>query len=138
MRWINILRSILDNGSVELRLNDENSEFFLTRCGVRQGGPISPIMFNVAADVFTRMLMRTASYWQITGLLQGMNATSVISMQYVDDTLLFLENNLASAINLKWLLSCFEYLSRMRINFHKCDLIAINVEDQEAQIFSAG
>jgi hypothetical protein len=54
-------------------------------------------------------------------------------MQYVDDTLLFLKNNLENVVNLKWILSCFEQMSGMRINFHKCDLIAINVEEEEAQ-----
>ena len=54
-------------------------------------------------------------------------------MQYADDTLLFLENNLESAKNLKWLLSCFEQISGLRINFHKCDLVSINVKEEEAQ-----
>jgi uncharacterized membrane protein YciS (DUF1049 family) len=50
-----------------------------------------------------------------------------------DDTLLFLKKDLGNVINLKWILSCFEQMSGMRINFHKCDLIAINVEEEEAQ-----
>jgi hypothetical protein len=88
------------------------------------------------ADVFTRILMRAAGNGQIKGLLQSLNGTGVVSLQYADDTLLFLENNLAVARNLKWLLSCFEQLSSMRINFHKCDLVALNVDEQEAQLFS--
>jgi hypothetical protein len=57
-------------------------------------------------------------------------------MQYADDTLLFLENNLSSAINLKWILACFEHMSGMRINFHKCDLVPINVDDGDAQFIA--
>jgi hypothetical protein len=57
-------------------------------------------------------------------------------MQYADDTLLFLENNLSSAINLKWILACFEQMSGMRINFHKCDLVPINVDDNDAQFIA--
>jgi hypothetical protein len=52
------------------------------------------------------------------------------------NTLLFLEKDLDSARNLKWLLSCFEKMSGMRINFHKCDLAPINVDDDEAQMFA--
>jgi hypothetical protein len=52
------------------------------------------------------------------------------------NTLLFLEKDLDSARNLKWLLSCFEQMSGMRINFHKCDLVPINVDDDEAQMFA--
>jgi hypothetical protein len=32
--------------------------------------------------------------------------------------------------------ACFEQMSGMRINFHKCDLISIKVEEQDAQMFS--
>jgi hypothetical protein len=132
-RWISIIKTLLDNGSVGVRLNDENSEFFLTGRGVRQGDPISHILFNLVADVFTKMLIKAAMHNQITGLMHGMLPTGIVSMQYADDTLLFLKNNLDKVVNLKWILSCFEQMSGMRINFHKCDLIAINVEEEEAQ-----
>jgi hypothetical protein len=126
-------KTLLDNGSVGVRLNDENSDFFLTSRGVRQGDPISPILFNLVADVFTKMLIKDAMHNQITGLMHEMILTGIISMQYADDTLLFLTNNLGNMVNLKWILSCFEQMSRMTINFHKCDLISINVEEEEAQ-----
>jgi hypothetical protein len=60
-RWIRILKSLLDNGSVGVRINDENSDFFSTGKGVRQGYPISTVLFNFVADVFTRMLLRSQS-----------------------------------------------------------------------------
>jgi hypothetical protein len=135
-RWLKTLKSLLNKGSMGVRINDENSDFFLTSKGVRQGDPISPILFNFMADVFTRMLIKAASHGHISGIMQSMTNTGVISLQYADDTLLFLKNDLSSAINLKWLLSYFEQMSGMRINFHKCDLIAINVEDQDAQLVS--
>jgi predicted ThiF/HesA family dinucleotide-utilizing enzyme len=65
---------------VGVRLNDENSEFFITGRGVRQGDPISPILFNLVADVFTKMLIKTALNNQITGLMHGMIPTGVVSI----------------------------------------------------------
>jgi hypothetical protein len=100
---------LLDNWSIGVRLNDENSEFFLTGRGVRQGDPISPILLNFVADVFTRMLMKADAQGKIIGLMHNMTATNVVSMQYADATLLFLKNDLTSARNLKWILSCFEW-----------------------------
>jgi hypothetical protein len=100
---------------------------------VRQGDPISPIPFIYVADVFTKMLIKAAAKNHITGLMHNLINTGIVSMQYADDTLLFLKNDISSAINLKWLLSCFEQMFAMRINFHKCDLIAINMEDEIAQ-----
>ena len=135
-KFLYLIMSFLEQGSVDVRVNDVNSEFFVSNRGVRQGDPASPVLFNLVADVFTRMLIKAADNGLITGLLHGFNRVGVISMQYADDTLLFLKADKDCAMNLKWLLSCFEQLSGMRINFHKCDLVPINVDPEEAQIFA--
>jgi hypothetical protein len=88
------------------------------------------------ADVFTKILSKAVVNRQLDGLLQELGGGGIISMQYADDTLLFLENNLSSAINLKWILACFEHMSGMRINFHKCDLVPINVDENDAQFIA--
>jgi hypothetical protein len=131
-----LIQSLLSKGSVGVRINDVNSDFFETSRGVRQGDPVSPILFNFVANVFTRMLIKAANNKLISGMFRSFCPSGIISMQYADDTLLFLESKMENVQNLKWLLSCFEQLSGMRINFHKCDLVPINVECEEAQLFS--
>jgi hypothetical protein len=37
---------------------------------VRQGDPISPILFNFMADVFTKVLSKAAVNRQLAGLMQ--------------------------------------------------------------------
>jgi hypothetical protein len=59
----------------------------------------------------------------------------VISLQYADDTILFLEKNVEMARNLKWLLTCFEKMFGIRINYHKSDFVTINVDEEEANLF---
>jgi hypothetical protein len=53
---------------------------------------------------------------------------------------LFIDKDLELAKNLKWTLTCFELISGMRINFHKSELVSINILegeelDQFANIF---
>ena len=43
-------------------------------------------------------------------------------LQYADDTILFLEHDLEKAVNMKLILSMFEQLSGLKINFHKCEI----------------
>jgi hypothetical protein len=45
-------------------------------------------------------------------------------LQYVDDTILFLEHDLEKARNMKLLLSTFKQMSDLKINFHKHDFFA--------------
>jgi hypothetical protein len=40
-------------------------------------------------------------------------------LQYADDTILFMEHDLEKARNMKVLLSAFDELSGLKINFHK-------------------
>jgi hypothetical protein len=47
-----------------------------------------------------------------------------------------LENDLEKALNLKWVLSIFEQMSDMRINFDKCDLVPINVPEEQTKVLS--
>jgi hypothetical protein len=59
----------------------------------------------------------------------------VVSLQYADNTLIFLEKDEGNAVNLKWTLTCFEQISRMKINYHKSELMAINIEQGEMQSY---
>jgi hypothetical protein len=71
-KWMRIIEGLLHNGSVGVRINDCNINFFLTSRGVRQGDPISPILFNFMADVFTKILYKAASGGKIAELMQGL------------------------------------------------------------------
>jgi hypothetical protein len=89
--------SLVRGGSIAIRMNEENSTYFYPGKGLRQGDPLSPLLFNLVVDVFARMLMKAAGRGYITGLLSSMHHTGVLSLQYVDDTLLFLEHSYSSA-----------------------------------------
>jgi hypothetical protein len=121
---------------VGVRINDRECDYFLTGKGLRQGDPLSLLLFNFLADVFTRMLVKVAQKKLISGLLQMYRDGGVFSLQYTDDTLLFIKNDVRQAHNLKWLLSIFEHLSGMRINFNKSDLVPINVTIEEVNVLA--
>jgi hypothetical protein len=125
--WV---RAILHQASFCVRINDVNSNYVVAGKGLKQGDPLSPILFNFMSDVFTKILYKAASNNLIQGLLPQVVPGGVISLQYADDTILFVKKNIEMAKKLKWLLTCFEQMSRMRINYHKSDLLSINV-DQE-------
>ena len=132
VKWRGWILKVVQGGSICIRMNDENSAFFKPGKGIRQGDPLSPLLFNLVVDVFTRMLMRAAKKNLISGLLPQSKPGGIISLQYADDTLLFLENNLEKAANLKWLLVCFEQLSGMKINYDKSDLLVLGMDDERA------
>jgi hypothetical protein len=62
--------------------------------------------------------------------------------KYADDTILFMEYDLEKAQNLKLILSAFEQLSELKINFHKSELFcfgeALNEVSAYANLFGCG
>jgi hypothetical protein len=63
-------------------------------------------------------------------------------LQYIDDTVLFMEHNIEQAKNLKLVLCVFEHLSGIKINFHKSELFcygeAKECENQYTELFGCG
>jgi hypothetical protein len=72
MKWRGWLQQAVRGSSICIRINDENSNYFKPGKGLRQGDPLSPLLFNLVVDVFSRMLMKAARqglvscYWFIT------------------------------------------------------------------------
>ena len=58
---------VIQGGSICVRINNENSVYFKPGKGLRQGDPLSPIMFNLVVDIFTRMLMKVAKINLVSG-----------------------------------------------------------------------
>ena len=131
-RWRCWIRNVVRVSFICVRINDEDNSYFKTGKGLRQGDPLSPLLFILVADVFTRMLIKAAKQGLITCLMPELFPGGIISLQYADDTLLFLENNLDKAQNFKWLLACYEKLSDMKINFDKSNVLMLGLDEERS------
>ena len=76
--------------------------------------------------------MKVADAELIKGLCYDVCPSGIVSLQYVDDTIMFVDGDPHLATNLRWVLTCFEQVSGMRINFDKSQLIPMNLESEEA------
>lgn len=67
---------------------------------------------------------------QDNGLIRGLSAylipNGVAILQYADDIIICLENNLEGARNTKWLLYLYEAMSGLKINFLKSEIVMVN------------
>jgi len=68
-KWIEWVRSFISGGSVAMNVNDEVGPFFQKKKGLRQGDPLSPILFNVVTDMLAIIIKRAKADDQIGGVV---------------------------------------------------------------------
>ena len=96
-KWIEWIKSFISGGSVAVNINDEVGPYFQTKKGVRQGDPLSPILFNIVSDMLTLFINRAKAEDQLSGVVPHLIEGGLSILQYVDDTILFLDHNLEQA-----------------------------------------
>jgi len=55
----------VSGGSVGIKVNDDLGDFFQTKKGLRQGDLLSPMLFNVVADMLAVLVSRDRGSEQI-------------------------------------------------------------------------
>jgi hypothetical protein len=79
-KWRSWVMSLVTNGSIAIRLNDRNNAFFKIGKELRQGDPLSPLLFNLVADVITMMLAKVVRSGYIKGLMNSLYPKGVINL----------------------------------------------------------
>jgi hypothetical protein len=88
-KWCQWINNFIEKGSVGIRVNDDIGHYFQTRKGLRQGDPLSPVLFNLVADVLAIMIQRAKEDGQVDGLIPHLVDGGVSILQYSNDTIIF-------------------------------------------------
>jgi uncharacterized membrane protein YjdF len=46
-KWLEWMKQIIEGGRVGIKINGEPGDFFNTQKGLKQGDPLSPLLFNL-------------------------------------------------------------------------------------------
>ena len=65
--WCNWIQQVVTSGTVCVKLNNKEGPYFVSYKAVRQGDPLSPLLFNFATNCLARMVRQA----QTSGLLWG-------------------------------------------------------------------
>jgi hypothetical protein len=137
--WCKWIEDFTQNGHAHIKINDQVGENFQTKKRLRQEDPLSPILFNIVVDMLAIIINRAKNEGQIDGVVPHLVDNGLSILQYVDDTIIFMDDNIEKAKNLKLLLCAFEELSGIKINYHKSEIFcfcdARNSENMYSQLF---
>ena len=92
MRWCRWIHTCISTVQFSILVNGAPADFFGSSRGLRQGDQLSPLLFLVMMEVFSRMMKRVEG----AGLLRGFRADGrrgeglcVSHLLFADDTILF-------------------------------------------------
>jgi hypothetical protein len=120
-QWCHWIDSIIHGGHVGIKVNDQVSQNFQTKKGLRQGDSLSLLLFNTMVNMLAILINRAKNEGYINGVVPHLVDNGLSILQYADDTIIFLDHDLQRARNLKVLLCAFEQLSGLKINYHKSE-----------------
>lgn len=84
-KWVQWVKQVHFNGTVSVKLNGEAGPYFQSAKAVQQGNPLSPFLFNLAANCSTRMVLRAEENGLITGLADNLISNGIVILQYAYD-----------------------------------------------------
>ena len=86
--YLNILKAICDNPSANIILNGEKLKAFSLRSGIRQGCPLSPLLFNIVLEVLATAIREEK---EIKGI--QIRKEEIKLSLFADDMVLYIENH---------------------------------------------
>lgn len=88
-KWISWMKKCLSSARTSILVNGSPTKEFSPQKGLRQGDPLSPFLFNLAAEGLNILLIRARELGLLKGVVFGANEIVVSHLQFADDSLLF-------------------------------------------------
>ena len=100
--------------------------------GVRQGCPLAPLLFVLAADVLATCTQQLCCRGLLQGFQTSSQQTGIPLLQYADDTLFLIEGSSEAAQNMSTLLDIFSNFLGLRLNRAKSTVVTCGMPKEVA------
>jgi len=128
--WRKWMSECVGTATASVLVNGSPTDEFNIECGLRQGDPLSPFLFLLAAEGLNVLMLSLLEAELFQGYKVGRGEDMCLShLQFTDDTLIIGKKSWLNVRSMRAVLLIFEQLSGLRVNFHKSWLTGINVSD---------
>jgi hypothetical protein len=133
--WCDLICLILSTSSTQVLVNGEPGETIVHRRGLRQGDPLSPMLFILVMDVLNSLI----KYSTIKELLQpvAIHQGRHRVFFYADDVVVFLSPHRTDLRTIRHLLDMFGHASGLRTNLSKSLVSSIHCSEEELALTAA-
>jgi mannosylglycoprotein endo-beta-mannosidase len=130
--WRDIISGLLCSSSTQVLMNGSPGDRIFHRRGLRQGDPLSPMLFILVMDVLGHMISKAAS----DGLLLPLSRRPLQHRIYIyaDDVVLFLRPAVEEINVTMDILNLFGEATGLRTNLQKSNVLPIRCKENELAI----
>ncbi|CAL5335747.1 unnamed protein product [Camellia sinensis] len=131
--WCRWIRFCISTVWMSVLVNGTPAGFFPIFRGLRQGDPLSPLLFILVMEALSRLLDKMVHEGLLEGFMVGPimgTPISVSHLLYVDDALIFCGAVMEQVGYLRCVLLCFEAVSGLQMNLRKSEMIPVETVDR--------
>eukprot|EP00253_Pinus_taeda_P023807 PITA_23807 len=134
--FISWIMGCITNVSYAILINGATTPFFKGQRGLRQGYPLSPLLFLLVAEGLSQLILKARREGKVRGIEVAVNL-NISHLLFVDDILIFTNGTPNETAELRNIFDIFMKATGMQINSRKSQLIVegLNKHDR-AQILS--
>jgi len=129
--FISWIMGCISNVSYAILINGAASRFFNSQRGLRQGFPLSPLLFLLVVEGLSRLIHTARRAGKVKGIEVAINLF-ITHLLFVDDILLFTNGSANELVEIKGILDLFLKATGMQINFNKSQISMANMGRRES------
>jgi hypothetical protein len=120
--WIQWIEACISTTSFFILLNGSPYGHIAPERGLRQGDPLSPFLFILGSEVFSRLLLKEERSGNIKGMRIARNSPAINHLLFADDLLIFGKATLLEASSIKSCLDKYCAWSGQTVNASKSSI----------------
>ena len=127
-RWCHWIKTCISTVKFSVLINGSPAGFFGNSRGLRQGDPLSPLLFLLVMEVLSKLFQKTEEAGLIWGFLVGELGGSevrIFHLLFADDTVVFCDAIPEQVMHIWKDLSCFEAVTGLRVNLSKSEMVPV-------------
>ncbi|KAL4298113.1 hypothetical protein GQ457_12G008760 [Hibiscus cannabinus] len=127
--WCSWIKCCISTTNISVLVNGSHTRSFSIRRGLRQGCLLSPLFFNIIAEVLSVLLRQAKSLGLFSGFHFGNSSEGISHLQFADDLITFCGANETEVKNIVRVLRVFELMSGLKLNLKRSKLLGESLVD---------